>query len=67
MSETTTVKLHFKKGSLEVEYEGSESFLQTKLFEVLQSMSELYEAGSTLESPPLSTDKVAPAGSTAKF
>ena len=67
MSENQTVKLRFKTGSLEVEYEGSESFLQTRLFELLQSVSELHEADSTSESLPPSTDIVAPSGTAAKI
>lgn len=49
---TNTSKIKIKMGPIEVEYEGSESFLKEELPEILKAVSELYkETGGKIEIP----------------
>ncbi|WP_462248916.1 hypothetical protein [Ekhidna sp.] len=49
---TNSSKIKIKMGPIEVEYEGSESFLKEELPEILKAVSDLYkEAGSKMELP----------------
>lgn len=53
----TTSKIKIKLGAIEVEYEGSETFLKEELPQLLSAVSDLYaKSRAALEPPPSSQD-----------
>lgn len=60
----TTSKIKIKLGAIEIEYEGSESFLKEELPQLLSAVSDLYaKSRSTLEPPLLQSNSNLPPGS----
>jgi len=61
----TTSKIKIKLGAIEVEYEGSESFLKEELPQLLSAVSDLYAKSRAALEPPSSSQNTSanpPAG-----